>query len=218
MQAPGRSAAPAAAVAAVPGAGMCATPDARLIALQLVQQRSMGLGMPSPGPLSAPSAAAAAAGGGSFGAAGADMSAGGSMSVATIEGKVAAFQTTLAAMQDMIGGVYKMCSTLGTRPTAQAVDTQQFILAQIDMLERQQQSLLQQMQEEGLAGTLAVQRQQTQMPMGAFMGGLGAFASAPTAFPGPMGGFGPGMGLQMPQQQLPNPAGSWVRPGFGPMQ
>jgi hypothetical protein len=139
------------------------------------------------------------------------------MSAATIEEKVTAFQTTLSAMQEMIGGIYKMFSTLGTRPTAQAVETRRLLLAQIDMLEQQQQTLLQQMQEEGMAGTLTMQRQQ--VPMGAFMNGsMGAFASA---YSGPMGGFGQGMGMQMhvqQQQQLPNPAGSWVHPGFGPMQ
>jgi hypothetical protein len=220
VPAPGTGAATAGA--AVLGAGMSATPDARLIALQLAQERNMGLAMPSPGPLSAPSAAAAAAGSGSFGHAssvGAEMSAGGSISAATIEEKVAAFQTTLGAMQDMIGGIYKIFGTLGTRPAAQAAETHRFLMAQVDMLEQQQHSLLQQMQAEGVAGTLTMQQQQ--VPMGAFMGGsLGAAASSSAAFAGPMGGFGQGMEMQMhmqQQQQLPNPAGSWAHPGYRPM-
>jgi hypothetical protein len=222
-QAPGAGTAATAAgvVAAVPSAGMCATPDASLIALQLAHERNMGLAMPSPWPLSAPAAAAAGAGSGSFGrasSAGADMSAGGSMSAATIEEKVIGFKTTLGAMQDMIGGIYKMFTTLGTRPGAQAVETHRLLLAQINMLERQLEALLQQMQEEGLAGTLTMQRQQ--VPRGAMMGGsLGPFASSLSAtLAGPMGGLQQGIEMQMQQQQLPHPAGSWAHTGFRPMQ
>jgi hypothetical protein len=91
------------------------------------------------------------------------------------------------------------------------------------MLERQLEALLQQMQEEGLAGTLTMQRQQ--VPRGAMMGGsLGAFASSLSAtLAGPMGGFQQGMEMQnqqqqQQQQQLPHPAGSWAHTGFRPMQ
>lgn len=128
---------------AMPTPGTPAQPRSSLIAMQQDQSVLMAHG-PSSRPPQAAGAGSASTGlaGGSV----ATLAPAGTRQVQ--QERLVAFESTLAAIGGMISGIYKLCRTVSSRPTAKAAETCRFMMQQVELLQQQQQWLTEQMEEE----------------------------------------------------------------------